>query len=423
MRSAHQQGALKDFLTLMISAFFIYGYNNVFMIATPLLIADMGDTAGAAGLQNTFFLMAAIALRFFFGPFADRHGRRLVMRVGSGAFLLAAVLLLQAGEVWQVFAIRLVQAVGLAAYFPSASATAAACAGPGHRGMYIGILRVVSSLSLMASPVLALSLIQNHGYPLFLQCMAAFAALGMVGILFISPQADSLNDPDQFKAAGSQKGEENKDEKDKDTKGRLKRQALVGRYGVDTLPLLRKCPFIVGTTFASAFSYGVLMSFASPYLNGMAGVLNAGFFFTIFSLGGIVANGTCGWLSDRFGRLKLTVCTLFSLGSGLILFALLPQNPYFFYPAGLLGGAGYYGSIAVLMAWMTEQAGSHERTAALALQQNGLDLGIAAGSGTFGVLLAWGWNEGLLYKALGGAYLGYALLSVFKGRPGKSNNL
>lgn len=307
------------------------------------------------------------------------------MLLGSGSFFLAAVLLFYAVEVWQVVALRLVQAVGLASYYPAASATAAACAGHSQRGTYIGILRMVASLSLMAGPVFAFSLIQNYSYSLFLQSMAVLAFLGMSALLFISG-----------KVIGPQKQV-------------LEEKGLGLRQKLNFLPLLQKCPLIVGTTFAASLSYGILMSFAALFIEGYTDVVNAGFFFTLFSLGGIFANGAFGWLSDRFGRLRLTVCAFFFLGSGLILFALTPQVAFFFYPAGLLAGAGYYGSIAVLMAWMTEKAEPGERTAALSLQQNALDFGIAAGSGIFGILLVVVSNAGLLYGVLGVLYLCYAL--------------
>lgn len=386
MHFEQQGGRVKDFLILLVSVFFIYTYNTIFMMATPLLLISMGSTEIIAGLQGALFLVAAVLLRFFFGPFADAYGRRLVMLLGSSSFFFAAVLFFYAVEVWQVVALRLVQAVGLASYFPAALATAAACAGSGQRGTYIGVLRMVSSLSLMVGPVFALMYIQNYSYSLFFKSMAALAFLGMVALFFISARL-----------IGPQKQV-------------LKEKDLSLRQRINFLPLLKKCPLLVCTTFITALSYGIYISFAISFVVDYTKVDNAGFFFTLFSLGGIIANFAFGWLSDRFGRLRLTVCAFLSLGSGMILFALLPQMISFFYPAGLLAGAGYYGSTAVLMAWMTERVEAHEHTTALSLQQNALDFGIAAGSGGFGILLVAVGNAGLLYGVLGALYLCYGML-------------
>lgn len=72
MGSEQQGGMRKDFLILLVSVFFIYTYNNVFMMATPLLLTTMGGTELIAGVQGTLFLVAAILLRFFSGPWPMR---------------------------------------------------------------------------------------------------------------------------------------------------------------------------------------------------------------------------------------------------------------------------------------------------------------------------------------------------------------
>lgn len=54
-----------DYLSLLVSAFFIYMYNNVFMVVIPLLLTAMGGTGTLAGVQAMLFLVTAILLRFF----------------------------------------------------------------------------------------------------------------------------------------------------------------------------------------------------------------------------------------------------------------------------------------------------------------------------------------------------------------------
>lgn len=385
MSSEEPARECRDFLILLVSAFLIYTYNNIFMVVTPVLLARMGGTDMIVGLQSTLFLAAAVILRFFFGPLADVRGRRFVMLLGSASFLLASVMLCYVGEVWQVVLLRLLQAVGLAAYFPAASATAATCGGRGQKGQYIGILRMVASLSLMVGPVFALYIIQNYRYPLFFQGTAWLALLGMLPIFFISLK--KVGPPQE----ASQRG-------------------MNLRQRFDLRIFLKKCPLIISNTFAAALIYGILISFAVLFLKDETKVSNPGCFFTLFSLGGILGNLGFGWLSDRWGRLPINSWSFLLLGSGIILFAIIPQVPLCFYPAGLFSGAGYFGSIAVLMAWMTEKAELNERTTALSLQQNALDMGIAVGSGIFGMLLAAVGNAVWLYGTLGMVCVGYAFI-------------
>ncbi|WP_019851253.1 MFS transporter [Desulfitobacterium sp. PCE1] len=386
MRTERGGGGFKDFLILLASAFLIYTFNIVFMVVTPLLLTDLGGSEALAGLQGTLFLGMAILLRFFCGPLADTYGRRMVMVLGSGAFFIGAVLLMHAVEIWQVVALRLVQAFGLAAYFPAASATAAACAGEERKGTYIGVLRMVSSLSMMVGPAFGIMLIQRYSYDGFLKSMAVFALLGMGALFFIST---NLIEP--------QKNISQKDIQ-------YKKNRSFGTW-FQVLSILRKSPLTIALTFAAALSYGIYMTFAVPFVIIHTTIANGGFFFTLFSLGGLMANGVFSWFSDRLGHFRLTVSAFLAMGSGMILFALLPYVSLFVYPAALLGGVGYYGCIAVLMAWFAEEVDQDKHTTAFSLQQNALDFGIAAGSGVFGILLRVIGNTSILYGALGVLYL------------------
>jgi MFS family permease len=386
MRDERAAPAKMPYYIILYSAFFIYTCNNVFMMATPLLIAKLGGTEAAAGAQAVLFLSAAILLRFFFGPMADTYGRRLTLLVGGAVYVVTAIGFLYAVDIWQVFLLRLVQAIGLAAYFPAAIATAAACAESGRRGVYIGVLRMVASMSLMVGPVVALHVIDDYGYNSFLHAMAAAALMGTLAIVSIP-----------VRGLGAEKA---------DYEGRgsgLQRR-------LNFLPLLVKCPLILVTTFVAAVGYGGYISFAALFVRAYGDAVNAGFFFTLFSLGGILANVAVGWLSDRFGRQQLTICALIFLGVGMLLFALFPYVLLCFYPAALLSGMGYYGSIVVLMAWMTDKVDATEHTAALSLQQNALDAGIACGSMGFGILQVHINSYVTLFAGVGVFYLIIALL-------------
>lgn len=389
--SGEKEGSIKrDFLILIVSAFFIYTYYNVFMMTTPLIISKMNGSNLIVGLQATIFLLTAIVLRLYFGPLADVRGRRITMLIGSISFLVASVLFLFAEEVWQVIMIRLLQAVGLASYFPSVTATAAAFGGCSLKGTYIGLLRIIMSISLMIGSIVSFNLIHNYGYDLLMLCMTLVAFLGVLFVLFLS---EDLLKPEQTSSS-----------------------KLFVWQRLNFWPLLTKCRFIVGSTFAAAIGYGILISFAALFIKDNTSIKNAGFFFALFSIGGIFANVTFGWISDHLGRMRLTVSAFVILGCGIVLFAFLPQISLFFYPAGLLAGVGYYGSIVVLMAWITDKAPLAERTAALSLQQNSIDFGIAIGSGLFGILVVCTKSDMILYGLLGLFYIFFAIFHMLYGK-------
>ena len=127
---------------LFFAVFLAYGYNNIFMTLTPSFVVAAGGTLAEAGLQNSVYLAAAVLLRFAFGPAADRWGTKPVMLVGLASFVLGGILFPLCAEFWQMLLVRCVQAVGLASFWSSATATVSEAAPPQARGRWLGLYPV-----------------------------------------------------------------------------------------------------------------------------------------------------------------------------------------------------------------------------------------------------------------------------------------
>lgn len=106
------------------------------MTLTPSFVVAAGGTLAEAGLQNSVYLAAAVLLRFAFGPAADRWGTKPVMLVGLASFVLGGILFPLCAEFWQMLLVRCVQAVGLASFWSSATATVSEAAPPQARGRW-----------------------------------------------------------------------------------------------------------------------------------------------------------------------------------------------------------------------------------------------------------------------------------------------
>lgn len=52
---------------------------NFFVSLTilPLYVLELGGSEFESGLQTTLFFLTAVLLRFYFGPLADRKGRKI----------------------------------------------------------------------------------------------------------------------------------------------------------------------------------------------------------------------------------------------------------------------------------------------------------------------------------------------------------
>lgn len=344
-----------NLIILLISVFFIFSYNNILMTITPIFIMDLGGDTFLAGLQSTLFLIVAVGLRLIFGPIADTKGNKTTLLIGAGAFLLSSIFFIFCEEIWQVLILRLIQAIGLAAYFPSASATVISYAPKGKTGKYIGMYRLITTSTLLLGPLISLNLILKKGYYTYNIVMAVIACIGLFALLPLQiPSKNTL----------------------------VKEQ----KCKFFTITTIKSTMPIYMSTFIIAVCYGLLFNFTIIFVNSYSIIENPGHFFTLFGFGGLISSIVLGILSDKFGRLHSLITTFIILGIAIVCFRFIPAIPLLFYLAGLLAGIGYSGGVVILMAWTSEVVQEKNRTSALSMQQNWLDIGIAFGASFFGII-------------------------------------
>lgn len=370
MRNSQCKSNKNQLVGLFISAFLVFSYNNIFMTITPVYLIELGGDAFLVGLQSSLFLISAIVFRFFFGPLADLKGTKITMLIGVGSFLVAGFFFIFSSGVWEIFVLRIIQAIGLAAYFPSASATVINYAPEGSAGKYIGIYRLVTTSTLLFGPIFALGIIDERGYVDYYLIMTITALIGLLFILPIENQVQSTKRKDKQKNPFS----------------------IKAFKGTSSIYL---------TTFILAISYGLLLNFTIIFLAEHTNISNPGKFYTLFAVGGILASLTLGVMSDKFGRLRIIVLSLLILGVGVIGFYFIPKFLSFFYLSGLLTGFGYSGGIIITMAWISESASEKLRSTALSLHQNCIDFGIAFGSSIFGIIMTKFHNFPTIFALIG----------------------
>lgn len=377
----------KVIIPLFAASFLAYGYNNIFMVLTPLYTREIGASVFEAGVQGAVFLVVAIALRFYFGPLADRRGQKLIMAVGVAAFIAAGFLFLFCTEFWQVLAIRCVQAIGLSAFFPCATAMVANMVAPERVGFFMGIYRFVTSLSLLIGPWSATVMVEVGGYAFCFTIMTVLSVIALVLIVLL-PASGNLS-----------KGTE---------RSGIRKLFETLRDAIKENP--RVITVVLGATFVAALGYGLLFSFASLFIAEVRPSINTGLYFTLVGMGGLVANLIAGWASDRTNRVALLVACLVCVGAGVATLGFLAYSEVMFVISGCLAGFGYAGAITIVLSLASAKISEAHRTSVLALQQNGIDLGIACASGGFGLFFAAVSDASIIFIAQGAVMILVAAL-------------
>lgn len=369
-------------IPLFAAAFLVYGYNNVFMTLLPSFVQEgVGGDPLQAGLQGTVFLTTAVALRFYFGPLADRIGTKPVMALGVGAFVLGALLLIGCTAFWQVLCARCVQAVGLAAFYPCATAAVTDAAPPGRSGFLLGLFRLVASASLLIGPSAAFALADAQGYrPCFATMgVCALAALLLVGVLPAAKRPAKTTAPQVPTASGA---------------GPAAKQPgtlSVLRRALEADP--RCLALVLGSTFVAALGYGLLFTFSATFVGSVNPEANAGAYFALIGMGSLVANPVVGCLADRMGHNRLLAICMACTATGIALLGAYGAagsdalGAAVFAASGLCAGIGYAGTVTCALAIVATSMDTQVRSSVLALQQNAIDLGIACAGVVFGVAI------------------------------------
>lgn len=372
------QRGIVPLVGLSLAGFFMYGCNNILMTLLPAYALGMGATMVEAGLQGTVFLLVAVVMRFYFGPLADRRGTRFVMVVGAASFVVSSVLLVFCATFWQLLLIRCIQAVGLSAFWPCAVAAVASIAPAGKGGLFIGSYRFATAASLLFGPLVALMLVNDRGYAACFMVLAGFAAAAFVLSFCFAPAGDSTGGS----AGGDADGRPARAAREERRLGTAKTLRMAFSSGQRSLVVL------LGVTAVVALGYGLSMNFVVTFVEGADIPINAGLFFSCFSLGGLIANPLAGWVADKCDQRVLLATTLGCMGVGIGLIAFAQAMPPVLLAAGLAAGMGSSGSTIVVLSTISARVDERFRASALAVQQNVVDLGIACASTLFGWLFA-----------------------------------
>lgn len=341
-------------LLYTIVFFIMLVFNSTFTLL-PIYLIRLGGTPFLAGLQTALFFAASIALRFYFGPLADRIGRKVPLLIGVGCFTLSSVLFMLTENLWLIALVRLIQALGLSAFLSSSMSAVADLAPQGKLGAVMGTYRLASTLSLLAGPALALQVTAMSHEKIWFGICAAVGILSMFLLLlvpFIHVSSGQQISPEDY------------------------------MWRVPFRPGYRLVYFGIALTAAS---YGALLSFASLHISAVTTITNPGIYFIFFGVASLFFTFLSGHLSDRWGRAAIAWPSVFILGVGVGLLAFLSQGQMaILLISSFLTGVGFNGGLSVLSAWLVDLADTAQRATVLSVQESIIDFSIGFIAFTFG---------------------------------------
>ncbi|QGU00659.1 hypothetical protein SYNTR_2065 [Candidatus Syntrophocurvum alkaliphilum] len=339
----------KDFVLITLSNFFLFVSFQMLLPTLPIYAQSLGGGEIVAGLIIGIFTISALVSRVYSGSIIDLKGRKGVLFIGIGIFIVSAFLYNFAVSIVLLLILRIVHGLGWGAATTASGTVAADLIPPARRGEGLGYFGMANTLAMAFAPALGLLIIQQHNFSyLFIaSTLLAIMALIMVQGLKFKPIPKKLQNS---------------------------RSAIFEKSSFRTS----------GVLFFLTFIYGGIVSFVALYA-AILGIENVGLFFTIFAAFVLIARPVGGRIVDRKGTDVVVIPGLAITTLGVVVLG-LAQNFNILILSAALIGLGVGATQPSLQALTITLAPVDRRGAATATYFSSFDLGIGLGAICLGIL-------------------------------------
>jgi len=362
----------KDFILICLANFCYFGSFYILVPAMPQYVVSLGGTTSQVGLIMGFFTFSSVVVRPYFGNMSDIRGRKSLMLLGSGFFVLFPLVYMAVSTLVPLYLVRIAHGFAHAAYLVAAMAYIADMAPPHRRGEVIGIFGVANILGMAVFPAWGTHVLSSGGSFQYLFFLGALtASVSFVAIMLVAdirpPARSGLKSRGFLKVGG--------------------RRAVL----IPSLALL-----------SGATCYGAVLTFL-PLFAPQRNLPDFGIFFTVFAFSTILSRVIGGRLSDRIGRRKIIVPCMALLTLSVWMLPFL-HTLWFLAVTSFLFGLSFGSFLPTLNALVVDYAPVHERGSALAFFMSFMDVGITVGSMALG-FVAGSYGYPAVYWICGGLVL------------------
>ena len=369
----------KTFFLIMLVSFLMFMSMYMLLPTLPLYAQSIGGNETVAGTIVAVFTLAAVLVRPWFGNLLDRKGRKLILIIGVGIFLVSALAYNFVFSIVTLLALRVVHGIGWGAS-TTASATIASDVIPDvRRSEGMGYYGIAATIAMSLGPALGLYLVAYRSYSLLFTGSAILAALGLAGTFFINYEIP-------------RKAEVEVKVKAKDP---LVKGVIIEKTAIPPAVVL----------FFITLTYGGIVSFLPSYA-AYRGVENIGIFFTVYALVLLLGRPIIGKMADRYGAQKFLVPGMLLIVVALLILVKASTLPMFLL-VGVVYGLGFGTVQPILNALVISLSPPERRGAANATFAMAMDLGIGLGAITLGFVA-----QKMGYEYMYGCSAIFALLAL-----------
>ena len=260
---------------------------------SPLLATKLGATWVEIGLMGSAWGLIFTFSAFLTGRVSDKLGRKPLLAVSSGLSALSALLFLQASSVSQLIAIRGLEGLAWACFWPTMEALATETAEADKMGRSIGLVTTAYAVAFLTGSFVGGYVASFFGFEFAFATYFVFASLSVIAVWFVRvPDHVEVLRPIPLRELMSRL---------------LSRTVVAGN--------------VLGGFYT--FGLGTIMALLSVYAAGLGiPVFWIGAVFSLFWAGRIVGAALAGGASDRLGRSRVAQLALIIGCLGLLMVGL-----------------------------------------------------------------------------------------------------
>lgn len=171
---------------VMLSLFLAALDQTIMGVALPRAIADLGGLDLFAW-PITSYMLASTATAPVVGKLSDMFGRKPLLIIGIGIFLMGSVLSALSGDIYQLIGFRGVQGVGAGVIMANAFTAIGDLFAPDQRGRWTGLLSGVFALASVIGPLLGGALTDHLSWRWIFYINLPVGAVALAVVFFWMP--------------------------------------------------------------------------------------------------------------------------------------------------------------------------------------------------------------------------------------------
>lgn len=271
---------------------------NIFLPSMPNLMDSLHTSYDVAQLTLTLYLLATAFSQLILGPLSDKYGRRPIILLGVGLYVIASLACALAMNIEQLIIGRIFQAAGACAGIVVTRAIVRDLYDQQKATSILGYMTMVMAVAPMMSPIIGGYLDQWSSW------RASFYLVSVFGCILFIISTLKLHETNRQLVSD------------------MKLNNIFSKYQ----QLLKKrqyMGYVLGVSFGSAVFFAFIAG-APFYATKVLGLLPSeyGFYFVMVSIGYMLGNFISGRFATRLpAKLMLDIaCLLLIIGTGVLLY-------------------------------------------------------------------------------------------------------